>query len=210
MGRIIDITGQRFGKLTVIKLVGTDKRGATKWLCKCDCGNEIIAYKTNLMKPNHTTSCGCYKREIGEKIKTTHNFSKTRIYKIWVGIKNRCYDSNSNVYYLYGKRGITVCKEWLNDFMAFYDWSMQNGYNEKLTIDRIDSNGNYEPKNCRWATAKEQSNNTSKNRVYFIDGVRYTTKQIAEKHNINYGTFISRIYRGWTIEEAINGKRNKP
>ena len=210
MGRIIDITGQRFGKLTVVKLVGTDKRGATKWLCKCDCGNEIVAYKTNLMKPNHTTSCGCHKREIGKKIKTTHNFSKTRIYKIWAGIKNRCYDFNSNVYYLYGKRGITVCKEWLNDFMAFYNWSMQNGYNDNLTIDRIDSNGNYEPNNCRWATAKEQSNNTSKNRVYFIDGVRYTTKQIAEKHNINYGTFISRIYRGWTIEEAINGKRNKP
>ena len=210
MGRIIDITGQRFGKLTVIKLVGTDKFGATKWLCKCDCGNEIVAYKTNLMKPNHTTSCGCHKREIGKKIKTTHNFSRTRIYKIWVGIKNRCYDFNSNVYYLYGKRGITVCKEWLEDFMTFYNWAMQNGYNEKLTIDRIDSNGNYEPNNCRWATAKEQSNNTSKNRVYFIDGVRYTTKQIAEKHNINYGTFISRIYRGWTIEEAINGKRNKP
>lgn len=207
MGKIKDLTGQKFGRLTVIKYMGVNKWKGSLWLCRCECGNEIIATCSNLTKKNHTTSCGCYKRDKCTEIKTIHNQSHTRLYKIWVGIITRCENKNANSYYLYGAKGIQICEEWRKDFETFYNWSMANGYNDTLTIDRIDYSGNYEPSNCRWATNKEQANNKSQNRTYIINGEKYTCHQIAEKYNVNYGTFMSRLYRGFTLEEAIQGKR---
>jgi len=156
----MDLTGHKYNKLTVIKLhhktqkytIDGKKKGHQYfWLCKCDCGNETIIPTSNLRK-GLIKSCGC--------LKYTHHLSNTRLYRIYIGMKTRCYNSKSLSYKDYGGRGITICQEWLDDFMNFYNWAKDNGYSDNLSIDRINVNGNYEPSNCRWATQEEQSNNT--------------------------------------------------
>lgn len=110
-----------------------------------------------------------------------HGMTGTRIYKIWCKMKERCYNSHHNSYIYYGGRGITVCAEWLNNFQAFYDWAMANGYADNLTLDRIDSNGNYEPSNCRWATTAEQSNNKRNSQYITHNGKTQTKAQWAKE-----------------------------
>lgn len=155
-----DITGQRFGKLVAIEYKGL-KGEKTSWLCKCDCGNECIVI-TNSLKSNKTKSCGCiHKKQLIERNKK-HNMSNSKLYKVWRGMKTRCYNPNFIYYCNYGGRGITICDEWKNDFSKFYEWAINNGYEEGLTIDRINNDGNYEPINCRWITRAEQNKNQRK------------------------------------------------
>ena len=127
----------------------------------------------------------------------------TRLYRIYNNIKSRCYNKNSQAYLRYGARGITVCEEWRNDFTKFYDWSMKNGYQENLTIDRIDNNGNYEPSNCRWVTVKTQSNNRSKNHLVSLNSTTKTLNEWCEIYEINYHTVQDRLKRGWNYEKAL-------
>ena len=134
------------------------KGGYERYLCKCECGNTTIVYKCNLAR-GHTKSCGCNRSINGKKLLTKHGLSGTRPHRIWVEMKHRCYLKSDTNYKKYGARGVKVCDEWRNDFKAFYDWSMGNGYSDELTLDRIDGTGNYEPNNCRWATYKEQNLN---------------------------------------------------
>ena len=205
MSRLIDLTGQRFGRLTVVKRMddGIRPNGTkyVRWLCKCDCSNEVIV-DGNSLKRQHTTSCGCYLRERSTQVHTTHGQRHSRLYTIWRTMKLRCSNPKTNGYKDYGGKGVTVCEEW-QDFDAFFDWAMQNGYSDSLTIDRKDRNGNYEPSNCKWATQKEQQNNKSTNHLLTYNGETKTMTQWADEYRMNFHTLKERIKRGWTVEKAL-------
>lgn len=142
--------------------------------------------------------------------RTRHGKSNTRIYKIWDNMKARCYNKNKPKYKNYGARGVAVCQEWKNNFVAFYEWAMHNGYNDNLTLNRIDNNGNYEPENCKWATAKEQMNNTSFNHKITYNGETHTLAEWASCLAINYSTLSKRINKyNWSVERAMSTPSRK-
>ena len=146
MPKRIDLTGQRYGRLVAKKHIGLDRHRQTVWLWKCDCGNEkeILAY---IVKTGRSKSCGCYNIDSAIRRSTKHSGSKMKLYSVWNGMKDRCNNSNSTAYKYYGDRGIKVCEEW-NDFMPFMNWALSNGYRERndygerLSIDRINNDGN--------------------------------------------------------------------
>ena len=206
MSKLIDLIGQKFGRLTVVERAenGIRKDGSpfTRWMCKCDCGKEKIVTGSNLRK-GITKSCGCYAKEQTGKINRTHGLKKSKLYVRWRDMKLRCNNPNDSHYKDYGGRGITVCNEWLHDFKAFYDWSISNGFDENLSLDRIDVNGNYEPLNCRWITMKEQQNNRRNNHWITYNGETHTMMQWSEITGINFHTIKGRLKMGWTIERAF-------
>lgn len=182
----------------------------TQWLCSCECGNRVVS-RTAYIKSGNTKSCGCLvsvraKEHIKalNKQQITHNGSNDRLYGIWLNMKHRCNNPNDPRYYDYGGRGITVCDEWVHSYENFRDWSVSNGYTECLSIDRINVNGNYEPSNCRWATAKEQQNNMRSNRFLTYNGETHTISEWAEITGINKSTLSKRINRsGWSVDRAL-------
>lgn len=196
MSEAKDITGKRFNRLVALFFSHTDKNHNQYWVFKCDCGKEIITRKSSVLN-GHTKSCGCLQKEIAAKevIKTSiiHNQSKTRLYHIWKGMVQRC-TKKGNKYYF--DKGIRICDEWRKDFMSFYNWSMKNGYREDLTIDRIDFNGDYKPENCRWATYREQAQNTSKNHLFTRDNKTQCIAEWCRELNIKVSTFCQRMKYG--------------
>ena len=198
-----DITGQKFGRLTAIKMLEySDKCHSYYWEFKCDCG-KIVAINKNSVTSGHTLSCGCFRREKTSLSHKKHGLENTRLYSIWIGIKQRCQNIKNPRYHKYGGRGIAICNEWLDDFMNFYSWAMDNGYNDSLTIDRIDVNGNYEPSNCRWATIHTQAKNKTSNRLITYKNVTKCLTDWAKELKINRTTLFARIYSGWEIAKAF-------
>lgn len=196
MSKRDDLTGRRFAYLVAEEFTGTDSRGRALWLCRCDCGNTRIITGSKL-KVGEYKSCGCMHYKYG------HGQTNTRLYHIWRTMKARCEDPNSHKYHAYGGRGITVCEEWLNSFESFYDWATASGYRDDLSIDRINNDGNYCPENCRWATAKEQANNTRRNRLLTYNGETHTVAEWAKIVGITKTALYHRLSRGWSVKEAL-------
>jgi len=162
MPAFIDLTGQRFNRLTVL-CRGKNQGRSTTWYCQCDCGNRTTVQACALKKGT-TKSCGCYTKDRVREMNTTHGLSKERLYHIWASIIDRCCNPQHPYYKDYGGRGIKICEEWRHDYQAFHDWAYANGYDEaapkwKCTIDRIDVDGDYRPENCRWVDMKTQRHN---------------------------------------------------
>lgn len=200
-GKVENLTGKKFGRLTVI-IRTKSKNKRAMWLCKCNCGNEKIVSSADLLK-GCVKSCGCLAKEIRQKGQPKHNLYHTRIYKIWSSMKNRCYLKSHIAYKNYGGRGIKVCDEWKNDVVEFYNWAINNGYKDNLSIDRINNELNYCPENCRWATSLQQQNNTRNNLKYVYNGEILTLAEISRKYNINYSTLFNRIKKNPDIKLAI-------
>ena len=200
-----DIAGLKFERLTAIERQGQNKHGHSLWLCKCDCGKTTIVDITSLTRGN-TKSCGCLNQEVRLSgcNRRKHGGCGTRLYRIWKVVKNRCLNPNTPDYKKwYGGRGITICEEWKNNFEAFRDWAMANGYNDTLSIDRIDENGNYCPENCRWATATTQARNTRQVVPITYKGETHCLPEWAEILNIPCGVLRERKSKGWTIERMF-------
>lgn len=201
MSRVIDVTEQRFGRLTVLGECGKDNFRQYMWLCKCDCGN-IVAVRGYSLRSGNTQSCGCLQKDKNIELRTIHGMAKTRIYNIWQSMKERCSNPLNHCYKNYGGRGIKVCSEW-QKFEPFYEWATNNNYSDKLTIDRIDVNGDYEPSNCRWITIKEQQSNTRRNHYITFNGETKTLKQWAEQLGICHTTLLERLERWHSIKDAL-------
>ena len=201
MGAFKDLTGQRFGRLTVLFRHGYSGLAIT-WECQCDCGNTKVVVGNSLLR-GKTQSCGCLHREQLVERNSSHNLVGTRIYNIYSNMRERCYCQSNPQYKNYGGRGIRICSDWLNDFKAFYDWAMANGYRDDLSIDRVDNNGNYCPENCRWADAKTQANNTRRNRLLTINGITMTLSEWADKTGISASCISRRISHGWPEHDLL-------
>ena len=212
MGKAIDLTNRKFGRLTAIRLeeIRPRKSGGTIhfWLCQCECGNKTIVRSVQLLN-GRTKSCGCLQREIAHNINKTHGLRNTKLYKKWLDIKKRCYNPNQRFYYCYGARGIGMCDEWRNDFKTLYDWAITNGYDEKAkiyecTIDRIDVNKDYSPENCRWVNQKIQNRNSRHCRLITYNNETHCLTEWAEITGLSANKIRRRLNRNWSIERALN------
>lgn len=194
-----DLTGMKFGKWEVLEFSHFSKNRESYWLCKCDCGAIKFVKGNNLLQGASKSCLSC--------AKTIHGMSGSRIYKIWKAIKYRCNNKDNAVYQNYRGRGIKVCEEWENSFQTFYNWAISNGYNDSLTIDRINNNAGYSPENCRWATVQEQSLNRRTNVYLSLNGIPKTISQWSDELNINRTTIQHRHKKGWSDEECLFGRK---
>ena len=207
---IRDLTGKRFGRWTVLsKASSSGKDYKTRWNCVCDCGTKAIVQAGNLLS-GASVSCGCYLKEItGNRSRTHGDGYGVRLYRIWMGMRQRCNNPNAEKYPIYGERGIKVCLEWNNSYPAFKEWALNNGYAENLTLDRIDNDGDYCPQNCRWLNNKDQCNHKRNNVCITYKGVTKTISQWAEDIGISKSSLAQRKRDGWTDEECIETPKGK-
>ena len=206
MGRFIDMTGQEYGELKIISRA-ENLGGMTAWLCECSCGKRKIIRGSDI-RYGRARSCGHLISESTKERLTTHGGKHTRLYNIWCGMKRRCNNANDERYPVYGGRGINVCDEWSEDFSAFREWALHNGYNDTLTIDRIDANRGYEPDNCRWTSQLEQVRNRTITFTYTFRGETKPVAEWAKLKNIPYTTLAWRVKNNWSedrIFERVGG-----
>lgn len=221
-----DLRGKKFGKLTAIEPLGLNKHKEMTWKCVCDCGNEYVATSYSL-RNNYTIQCReCAMKQIGDtnrKYYLSHKMPEPyrkvvgsskyplvtkRLRETYVNMKTRCYNKNSLSYYRYGGRGIVVCDEWKDNFVAFALWALDNGYREDLTIDRIDNNGNYEPNNCRFVSRTEQANNRVSSTKLEYNGEFDTMANWSRRLGMPYYYIQYRIYKGRSMEDIVNEFNN--
>lgn len=205
MPKSIDLTGKKFGRLTVLKQEGKYKNGAKLWLCICECGKEKHIAGTHLTNKK-IRSCGCLLQETTIKRnkveKRKHGKRNTRIYHTWRSMKDRCLNKNNDAYPRYGGRGIKICEEWL-EFIPFYEWAMANGYRDDLTLDRKDNDGDYEPSNCRWVTMKLQANNRRSNKKITYNNETKTIAEWADYLDLPYSRIEHRYSIGMPVEKIL-------
>lgn len=197
----IDLTGMKFGKLTVLERAENDRFGNVRWVCQCDCygPNSIVTVRGYDLKSGKTKGCGCLNNGHPK-----HGYRHTKLYKTWSNMRSRCNNPNCEYYYMYGGQGITVCDDWNDDFIPFMEWALENGYEEGLTIDRIDNELGYNPDNCRWATAKQQSNNRRNVPIYSMNGEAHTLSEWCDIVGLPRNVVYTRIHcYNWTFEQAI-------
>ena len=199
------LLGKKSNMLTAINIVnikGKRKQNVncTMIECRCDCGNLTKIYPYQF-EDNSILSCGCLKHRT--PYNATHKLSKEKLYHICETIRLKCTSSKSHKYYLYGARGISMCQEWFNDFLAFREWSLSHGYKEGLTIDRIDNDGNYEPSNCRWVDRKTQQRNRRTCKYITYNGETKCLAEWCEELNLVYKTINNRLNKGWSVERAF-------
>jgi hypothetical protein len=205
MGKKLELTGQRFGRLVVIEKVveKCNKDRHVIWLCLCDCGGEVKVRGTDL-KIGHTQSCGCLQREMTRERATQHSLTGTPLYKVFDNMMLRCYSPISRGYKNYGGRGIKVCLAWREDRGMFFNWAENSGYKVGLQLDRINNNGNYCPENCRWVTRKENCNNKRNTIKLTLNGETFSLSRWSAEKGINYKTLKSRkCDYGWSDEETL-------
>ncbi len=191
----MDLTGQRFGRLVVIK--SAPNMGVENaYHCRCDCGSLKVFRRSNI-KSGHTKSCGC----LGKETHFKHGACRTRTYNSWMSAKRRCDYPEATGYRNYGGRGITMCDRWYNSYQAFL--SDMGERPKEHSIDRIDPNGNYEPDNCRWASRKTQNNNTSRSHILEFQGRKQTISQWAKEYGLVPNSLSKRLQLGWTVERAL-------
>lgn len=190
-------TGEKINRLKLIKYTSN---GKGIFLCECGTVKEISRYN---VERGAVKSCGCLFKEHPNN--TKHSGSRTRLYIIWKGIRQRCNNPNCKIYKNYGGRGIKICNEW-NDYNNFKEWAINNGYKENLSIDRIDVNGNYTPENCRWTTSKVQANNKRNNRLLTLNGTTKTMSEWSEETGIKVATIWDRLNKGWSVEKTLSQK----
>lgn len=199
--------GDKYGRLSILNEVES-KKWKRYFLCKCDCGNETVVSLDNL-RSGHTQSCGCLRSDTTTIIKTKHGLYGSRLYRVWADIKKRCLNSKHHSFKDYGGRGIILCNEW-KEYLPFYNWAMANGYQENLTIERIENNGNYEPGNCKWIPQSEQGKNTRANKIITYNEQSKPLCTWAKELGIKYDVLQLRLSRGWSIERAFNTPLQSP
>ena len=209
MPKFIDLTGQRFGRLTVVSRSKNNKHNEVCWNCSCICQN-VKTIRGKSLTSGKTQSCGCFHNEISSnqckknnKNLFKHGDINSRLYNIWHGMKQRTMNTKNKYYNDYGGRGITVCDEWKKDFIVFKKWALQNGYSDNLTIDRKNNNKGYNPENCRWADMKTQNNNTRSNNLITFNDKIQTLSQWADELRIERSILKYRLNHGWGIEKTF-------
>ena len=202
--KLKNLVGDVYGRLVVIKLSHVKKE--SYWLCKCECGN-IKTVRIGSLRSGNTKSCGCLNTEMtilrNKKMSKYDVSTNDKLYWAWNHMLQRCFKDYENNKKYYKDRGITVCDEWKENFLAFREWSLNNGYKENLSLDRIDNNGNYEPKNCRWTTKEEQSNNTRSVRLIEYKGEIKSISQWARIFGIDRKTISYRLKNNWDIDSLF-------
>ena len=185
--------GETFGSWTVINKA-ENKGNNIAWLCKCKCGTErsVLAYNLSSGK---SKSCGCGQRNAASKANRSHGGSGTRLYRIYKGMKQRCYNQKNHAYHYYGGKGVAICDDWKSDFLKFKKWALESGYNKNMTIDRLNPNGNYSPENCRWVNMQKQQNNKLNSAFVTIGDEKKTIAEWAELNKTNKQTLYSKFYR---------------
>lgn len=212
MGRFVDKTGKRYGRLLVVSrsddLIGNDGKRYVMWKCVCDCGNVTYVRSSNLGV--NTTSCGCFLKEVAGKQTIKHGIGHSRIYSIYNGMKQRCNNPKSKFYKNYGGRGVKVCDEWNkpDGLKSFHDWAIKNGYMDNLTIERKDVNGDYSPENCEWVPLSEQFKNTTRNVFVVYEGKRMIISDFSRVTGIDHRIVSRDLKNGLSIDEIIERRKH--